>query len=97
MKKQKYSKVFKERTLQLCAERGSVSEVCKELGLRSNMVYRWRREQEEYGTRSFPGQGHDKLTTTEAKIKALEKALAEREEELDILKKAISVLNKLKR
>lgn len=73
-----------------------MSEVCRELGIRPSMVYRWQKEQAQYGNRSFPGKGHEKLTSAEAEIKALKKQLADREEELEILKKAITVMNRLK-
>ena len=72
-KKIKYSKEYKEKTLRLCAERGNVSQVARELDLRPSMVYRWQKEQAQYGTRSFPGKGHEKLTAAEAEIKALKK------------------------
>jgi transposase len=52
-----------------------------------SVLYRWRRESQDYGKNSFPGRGVPKLTDEQKKIVLLKKQLKDISEEHDILKR----------
>lgn len=66
--------------------------MARELGIRVILLYKWRKEQEEFEVGSFPGKGHLKLSSEQEKIYQLEKKRKDVELERDILKKAIDIL-----
>jgi len=96
-KRKKYDKVFKEQAVRLSYERGNVSDLAKELGISSAILYRWRQEIAYYKEKSFPGQGKLKQTAEEAELSALKKRLVDIEMENEILKKAIGIFSKTDR
>ena len=57
-------------------------------------IYRWRKEQKDYGKNSFPGRGKPKMTDEQKEIARLKKQLKDAELERDILKKAIGIFSK---
>jgi len=89
-----YDSAFKEKAVQLSKERKNISELARELGITAPQLYKWRKEQEEFGTGSFPGNGNLKQTLEQEHIAALEKKLKDAELERDILKKAIGIFSK---
>jgi len=60
----------------------------------SAQLYKWRKESEEFGSGSFPGNGNMKQTPEQERISFLEKKLKDSELELEILKKAIGIFSK---
>ncbi|MDF2932770.1 MAG: Transposase family [Chryseobacterium sp.] len=80
-----YDPAFKTKAVQLSNERTNISELARELGIAVTLLYKWRKEYEEFGEGSFPGNGNLKLTPE------LEKRLKDAELERDILKKAIGI------
>ena len=93
MERKNYSKKFKENAVKLSYERSSQSAL-KELGISSTLLSKWRKEFSEYGSASFQGRGIERLNDEQRRIKDLEKALKNKELELEILKKAIAVVSK---
>jgi transposase len=91
--KKKYDSAFKQKAVELSHARGSVPEIASELGIRSAMLYRWRKELEKYSHNSFPGRGKPKMTDSEKEISLLKAELADARLERDILKKAISIFS----
>lgn len=89
-----YDTVFKRKAVELSQERSNISELARELGIRVSLLYKWRKEQEEFGEGNFPGKGNLKLSPEQEKIHQLEKKLKEVELERDILKKAIGIFSK---
>jgi transposase len=81
-------------TVSLCNTGKPIKEVAKELGLRSEIVRRWRREFEEKPSGSFSGHGNPGLTPEQQEIATLKKQLRETELEREILKKAVSIFSK---
>ncbi|MFT5251432.1 MAG: transposase [Flavobacteriales bacterium] len=53
-----YDKAFKEKALQLNHESTKVSELHRVLGVTAPQMYKWRKEFEEFGEGSFPGNGN---------------------------------------
>ncbi|WP_242400756.1 IS3 family transposase [Flavobacterium indicum] len=82
-----YDPAFKTKAVQLSNERDNISELARELGIKVSLLYKWRKEYEEFGEGSFPGKGNLKLTPEQEKIVELEKKLKDAELERDILKK----------
>lgn len=82
-----YDCSFKYNAVKLSYEHRNVSELSRELGIPSNLTYRWRKESEAYGEGSFPGNGNQKMTPEE-------KELAELKEKMRILGPENKILKK---
>ncbi len=81
-----YSKDFKVEAVRLATESDRpVTQVARELGLRVNQIYKWRKQLDEKQDSAFPGKPTTKDKDTE--IRRLKKALAASEEENAFLKK----------
>jgi len=91
--RKKYDKEFKQKAVELSTARGNAAEIAEELGIKVDLLYRWRREYNEYDKNSFPGQGKMKMTDQEREIARLKKELRDARMERDILKKAISIFS----
>ena len=89
-----YDAAFTIRAVELSNDRSNLSELARELGIKVSLLYKWRKDYQEYGTESFPGNGNLKLTPEQERIHELEKKLKDAELERDILKKAISIFSK---
>lgn len=89
-----YDRSFKEHVVKLSYERKHISELARELGIRSNLIYRWRKELEEYGNSSFPGNGIQKLTQEEKDLVILKEKMRKLELENEILKKAVHIFSR---
>ena len=89
-----YDRAFKEKAVQLSYERHNISELARELGVTAPQLYKWRKEYEEFGQGSFPGNGNLKQTLEQELISELERKLKDAELERDILKKAIGIFSK---
>ena len=89
-----YDAAFKIRAVELSNDRSNLSELARELGIKVSLLYKWRKEYQQFGTGSFPGNGNLKLTPKQERIHELEKKLKDAELERDILKKAISIFSK---
>ncbi|MFV0139617.1 transposase [Empedobacter falsenii] len=91
-----YDTAFKIRAVELSNNRSNLSELARELGIKVSLLYKWRKEYQEYDKGSFPGNGNLKLTPEQEHIHELEKKLKDAELERDILKKAISIFSAIK-
>lgn len=81
-----YSKEFKVEAVRLSTESDKpVTQVARELGLRVNQIYKWRKQLEEKQDGAFSGKRAAKNKDTE--IQRLKKALASSQEENEFLKK----------
>ena len=89
-----YDRAFKEKAVQLSYERHNISELARELGVTAPQLYKWKKEYEEFGQGSFPGNGNLKQTPEQELISELERKLKDAELERDILKKAIGIFSK---
>lgn len=96
MKKERrhYDKEFKVMAVNLVYTGKSTSLVAEELGIKPDLIRRWKREHESYGKNSFSGHGHVNLTDEQREIARLKKELREAQLERDILKKAVSIFSK---
>ena len=92
--RRKYDKEFKLMAVNLCDTGKTAKEVANELGIRSDLISRWRREYDQYKEGSFSGHGNENMTDEQKEIVKLKKELREAQLERDILKKAISIFSK---
>ena len=69
-------------------------EALRELDIRPEVLYRWRKEFASKETASFPGNGKKKLGPEETENARLRKELADMRMERDILKKAVGIFSK---
>ena len=92
--RRKFDKEFKLMTVELSKSRENLNDLAKELDIRAELIYRWRREFLEKKEGSFPGHGKPRQTAEEAEIARLKKELRETQIERDILKKAVSIFSK---
>lgn len=91
--RRKYTAEFKREAVKMSEEReGSVADVARELGIKPNLLYRWRQERMIEGAAAYPGQG--KIRASEKEMHDLKKELARVKQERDILKKALSIFSK---
>lgn len=88
-----YSKEFKQKAVELSSVRGNVQDVARELGVKAELIYRWRKEQDLNPTLAFGGNGKKQLTEEQAELAKLRRELADVKMERDILKKAVSIFS----
>ena len=96
VKRRRFDKQFKLEVVQRSLDEDiTLKQLSEELDIRVQTLSRWRREYLDSGEAvSFPGHGVEKLTEEQKENKRLKKALAEKELELEILKKAIGIFSK---
>ncbi|MDD4437054.1 MAG: transposase [Tissierellia bacterium] len=88
-----YDKAFKENAVKLSLDRKNVSDLARELGISPTLLYRCRKEYQEKGEGSFPGNGIRFQGGDAGRVAELEKRLKEAETERDILKKALGIIS----
>lgn len=90
-----YTEEFKKEAVELSFNSDKTcKEIADDLGINYNNLIRWRKEYKNKGDLAFPGQGKQKLTPEQEKIKKLEAELKETKIERDILKKAVRIFSK---
>jgi len=75
--KKHYDSSFKLRAVELSYERSNNSVLARELGIKASLLYKWRKDYQEYGSNSFPGKDNLKLTPEQERIVELEKKVKE--------------------
>ena len=85
--RKRYSKEFKTQAVELANLGKPVSEVAKDLGVPSDLIYRWRREISERSDRAPSCLGNE---TDD--LRQLQREVANLKVENDILKKAAVIL-----
>lgn len=93
-RRKSYSRQYKLDVIQQSYHRNNIKELAEELGLRVDLIYRWRKEYEKDQSDSFPGQGVAKRTSEQEELDRVRRELAELRMERDILKKAIGIFSK---
>jgi len=83
-KRKKYSDEFKREAVGLTRQpSASVSQVARDIGVGSNLLFRWRRELES-GGKAFPGSG----AARDQEVSALKRELAKVKRERNFLRDA---------
>ncbi len=85
MERRTYTKEFKQEAVELSHEsESSIVQVAQNLGIRPELLYRWRAEERREGNDAFPGKG--KVKPSEEEVHRLRRELEEVRRERDILK-----------
>ena len=95
--RRRFTRAFKVEAVELLL-RGDKSgvEVARNLGIRVELLYRWKSEYENNREHSFPGMGH-LADPEEERTRNLERELASVTQERDILKKALAIFSRTPR
>lgn len=85
----RYERSFKEKAVKLSYKcgKGQLASFARKLGIAPGYLYSWRQDFETYGSGSFCGIGHPKLTPDQAVISNLEKKIKDSKIALEILKR----------
>jgi transposase len=86
-----FTKQFKQDVVQQSEHCEKITALAADLGLRPELIYRWRSEFRANPQRSFPGRGIPKQTPEEEQIARLKAELADVRMQRDILKKAMGI------
>lgn len=89
-----YDASFKTTAVELSNERTNISELKREFVIKGSILYKWRKEYQQFGKGSFPVNGKLKITPEHEKIQELKKKLKATDLERYILKKAIDIFSK---
>jgi transposase len=73
----------------------TISDIARDLGVRPELLYRWKRELEKDPQQAFPGKG--RLKPEQEQLRQLQQELARVKQERDILKKALAYFSKNER
>jgi transposase len=91
--RQKFDKQFKMDTVRMIEESDrSVAEIAREMGIHSNVLYRWHHQYLSEADQAFPGKG--RLKPAEEELRKLRRELEVVRQERDILKKALAVFSR---
>lgn len=92
--RRKFDRSYKLKAVELSYQRSNIKELADELGIRVELIYRWRSEFAARKEASFPGNGKIDQTEAETEIARLKKELEEMRLERDILKKAVGIFSR---
>jgi transposase len=94
--RRRFDAQFKKDALNLIQESNrKITDVARELGIRPELLYRWKSEQTADPEHAFPGKGH--MKPEEEYVRRLERELAQARQDRDILKKALAYFSKNER
>ena len=85
-----FTEEFKRDAVKLARERGSISQVARDLGVHESVLSRWKRQLEKGVENPFPGQGNPQ----DPELAQLKREMARLKEENEILlisKKAVGI------
>jgi len=94
--RRKFDKEFKHMVVELSKGHANLKELASELGIRPELIYRWRKEATDDPQNCFPGNGNfvQNDNDKEKEIARLKKQLRDAQLERDILKKAVNIFSK---
>ncbi len=94
--RRRFDAQFKHDALRLVEESNrKISDIAKDLGIRPELLYRWKSEQAADPKYAFPGKG--RMKPEEEYVRRLERELTQARAERDILKKALAYFSKNER
>lgn len=89
-----YSREFKLKAVELSYQKENITQLADDLGIPSNLIYRWRKQLETLKDQSFPGNGKQLHNEEESELIRVKRELADIRMERDILKKAIGIFSR---
>jgi transposase len=91
--RKKYDRQFKIDAVSMVINGGrTVAEVARDLGIKADMLYRWKQEFSREQAEAFPG--HGRLGPQEEELRRLRRELEQVKEDREILKKALTFFSK---
>ncbi len=95
--RRRFTKEFKVEAVELVLRGNKKAvEIARDLGIRPELLYRWKSEYLTDQVSAFPGTGHLR-DPEEEDFRELERELRSVQEERDILKKALAIFSKAPR
>ncbi len=91
--RKRFTKDFKRKIVEELGSR-PVEEICREHELQAQLVQRWKREFEANPQEAFSGNGN--IWKEDARIAKYERKIGQQAMQIDLLKKSIAYLTKLK-
>lgn len=92
--RRQFSKQFKTEAVELLLKKGKPAvEIAGNLGIRVELLYRWKQEYLDKNRTAFSGSGN-LSDPAQVVLKAALKRAQDAEEERDILKKALAIFSK---
>jgi transposase len=89
----RYTAEFKIETIKLVTELGhDVKALARDIGVHENTIYKWIQKYQEDQNEPFVGSGHQR--SEEAELRKADKKIADLEQEVAILKKAIAIFSR---
>jgi transposase-like protein len=85
--RRKFTKEFKEAAVRRLNLGASLAEVARACEVNPNVLHRWRRELEDYGTKAFSGNGQRR--TDESQVAELERKVGRQALEIDFLRRCL--------
>jgi transposase len=89
--RRRFSQEFKIEAVLMVNEGRDVVEVAHELGIRPDMLRKWKRKFEDDGDEAFPGSGRQKPEDEEKR--RLRRENRRLQMQLEILKKAVAIVS----
>jgi transposase len=95
IQRRSFTKEFKAEAVEL-AQRSDkkATTIARDLGIRPELLYRWKSEYKLSQDQAFPGSGH-LHDPEEDEVRRLKREIRSIEEERDILKKALAIFSKM--
>ena len=87
--RRRFSSEFKMEAVRLAAASGNTAQTARDLGVRPDMIRRWRKRLAEDGKRAFPGHGNPR----DEELAKLRRENRRLKEENIVLKKAAGILS----
>ena len=95
--RRQFTKDFKRESVELTNRSAkTMTEIARDLGIRPDLLYRWKGEFKLKPEHAFPGTGH-LYDPDDERVRQLERELHSTQEERDILKKALAIFSKTSR
>lgn len=91
-KRRRFSQEFKIEAVLMVVDQGrEVVDVARELGIRPDMLRKWKKKFEDDGQEAFPGSGRQKPEDEE--MRRLRRENRRLQMQLEILKKAVAIVS----
>jgi transposase len=84
-----FSREYKLEAVRAAERSGNVAQTARDLGIRPNLIHRWKRELSDGGHRAFPGHG----TPRDEELARLRRENKRLQQELAIIKKALGIVS----
>lgn len=94
MPSRKFEYSYKVDAVKLSYEKDSLKEFGAELGIAPNLLTRWRKEYQKFGSGSFQGIGYPRVHPDEKDNFEMKKSLEEINQKIEILREASPYINK---